>query len=130
MRWYAIVLLLAAKPTYELATAYMPPQFTAFFAWSPATGRVAPLSNGPGEQPLPVILATPDHSFAMGGWSPDPKPSYGRFRFPDTVKWNCVLRENDVAPGKWSNRCFAVVGTVDEGARALLQLSAKIGVRK
>jgi len=123
-----------ASATCELATAYMPPDFTAFFTWNRATGRVAPLSDGPGEQPLHVILATPDRRFAMGVWSPDPKATYGRFKFLDnprvagwnTVKWNCVFREQDVAPGVWRNRCFAVVGTVDEVAAALAQLRAKI----
>jgi hypothetical protein len=49
------------------ATAYMPPEFTAFFSWGSATFRVAPLSDGLGEQPLPVILATPDRCFAVMG---------------------------------------------------------------
>jgi hypothetical protein len=117
--------------TYEFATAYLPPEFSAFFTYDPATQRVAPLSDGPGEQTLPVILATPDRSFAMGVWSPDPAARYGRFKFLDkpgtpgwnTVKWNCVFRAMDVAPGVYRNRCFVVVGTVDEVARTLGALS-------
>ena len=124
--------------TYEFATAYMPPEFTAFFTFDPATGKLAPLSDGrdehaAGEQPLPVILATPDRTSAMGVWSPDPKASYGRFRFLNnprlpgwnTVKWNCVFRAKDVQPGQWSNRCFIAVGTVDEVVRALSTLAAR-----
>ncbi|TXN34531.1 hypothetical protein, partial [Methylobacterium sp. WL7] len=56
--------------TFEAATAYMPPDFTAFWNLDPATGRSEPLSAGPGEQSVPVILATPDGARAMGVYSP------------------------------------------------------------
>jgi hypothetical protein len=118
--------------TYELATAYMPPEFTSIFSFDPATGKVETLSDGPGEQGLPLILATPDKQFAMGILSPDPKASYGRFKFLnhpgepgwDTVKWNCVFRLRDVRPSEWQNHCYIVLGTVDEVARGMAALYA------
>jgi hypothetical protein len=116
--------------TYELATAYMPPDFTAFFTFDPASGAVTALSDGPGEQSLPEVLATPDRRFAMGVWSPDAGASYGRFKFLNnsdtpgwnTVKWNCVFRLKDVRPSDWHGRCYIVMGTVDEVARGMAAL--------
>ncbi|QEE38663.1 hypothetical protein [Methylobacterium sp. WL1] len=61
--------------TFEAATAYMPPDFTAFWNLDSATGQSAPLSAGPGEQGVPVILATPDGSRAMGVYSPALPPA-------------------------------------------------------
>jgi hypothetical protein len=116
--------------TYELATAYMPPDFTAFFTFDPAASKVEALSDGPGEQRLPVILATPDRQFAMGVWSPDEKVTYGRFKFLgnpgtlgwNTVKWNCVFRQRGVRPSAWQGRCYIVLGTVDEVAGGMVAL--------
>ncbi len=117
--------------TYELATAYMQPEFDLFLTYDPATDRIEPLSAGPGEQGLPVILSTPDRRFAMGVWSPDPAARYGRFQFLgnpqlsgwNTVKWNCVFRAKNVMPGVYRNRCYAVVGNVDEVARGIATLA-------
>ena len=122
-----------ASATYEFATGYMPPEFGLFFTFDPAAGRLAGLSDGPGEQALPVILATADRRAAMGVWSPDPKASYGRFKFLgnpgvagwNTVKWNCVFRAKNVPPGVWGNRCFVAVGTVEEVTSAITALYAR-----
>ncbi len=38
---------------FEALTGYMPLEFSLFLTFNPATGQVAPLSDGPGEQPLP-----------------------------------------------------------------------------
>jgi len=65
----------------------------------------------PGEQALPVILATLDHNFALGIFfaglpqKAHPTAGYGRFRFLNnprianwnTVKWNAVYREGSGA---------------------------------
>lgn len=85
---------------FEALTGYMPPEFSRFLSWNPATGKIAELNDGPGEQSLPVIFTTTNEQHAMGIYTPfmpscpSDKPSYGRFRFPaeKVVKWNCVFR--------------------------------------
>ena len=84
-----------------------------------------PLSDGPGEQPHPIIFSTPDTKHAMGVWSAQ-QPSkgfeqagYGRFRFKTekVVKWNCVFREKHAAwvPfGDYSYRCYVLVGSLKD----------------
>ena len=123
--------------TFEAITGYMPPEFSEFLAYNPATRTILPLTDGPGEQPMPVMLATTDHNFAMGIFSPElpqkahPKAGYGRFRFLDnpktpnwnTVKWNAVYREAPAPRGRYHYRCYVIVGTVDEVRSALDRLT-------
>ena len=111
---------------FEAVTGYMPPEF----------GTLKPLTDGPGEQPDPVVLATDDGKYAMGVFSPD-QPSkgferagYGRFRFAKekVVKWNCVFRVRDpkgVAGGDYAFRCFVVVGTLADCEATLAALHAE-----
>ena len=77
----------------------MPPAFRRFWALDVAgDGSLTPLSDGPGEQALPVVFATASGAHAMGVYSPDrPPPGYGRFRFEaeQVNKWNCVFRVRD-----------------------------------
>ena len=108
---------------FEAVTGYMPPAFSKFWTFDPATQKLAPLSDGPGEQQHPVILSTPDKKHAMGVWSPG-LPSkgfehvgYGRFRFKaqKVVKWNCVFRVNHpqaVPPGEYPFQCYVPVGSL------------------
>src|SRR3990167_11411431 len=44
---------------FEILTGYMPPAFSKFLVWNALTGTTAPLTDGPGEQSLPVIFCTP-----------------------------------------------------------------------
>lgn len=109
---------------FEAVTGYMPAEFAVFRTFDPSTGKLAPLDDGPGEQRLPVVFSTKDDRFAMGVWSPDPKPGYGRFRFEKekVVKWNCVFRVSDpngVKPGEYSYRMFVAVGTLANVTDAL-----------
>jgi hypothetical protein len=109
--------------TFEAVTGYMPPEFSLFLTFDPNTSQLAPLSDGPGEQPLPVILATKDRQFAAGIYSPDPNPGYGRFLFPkNTSKWNCVFRSTKVKAGPVTHHCFIAIGTVEEVRTALQKL--------
>ena len=109
----------------EAVTGYMPPEFSLFLTFDPATSQVAPLSEGPGEQPLPVILATKDRQFAVGIYSPSAK-GYGRFMFRqhpeikgwNAAKWNCVFRPDAVPAGPLTYQCFIAIGTVDEVRKA------------
>lgn len=108
---------------YEALTGYMPPEFSKFLVFD--KGETKPLSDGPGEQPLPVILSTESGSHAMGIWSPEPNPGYGRWRFAaeKVVKWNCVFRERDVKPGGRTFRCFVAVGSLADVTSALAKLA-------
>jgi hypothetical protein len=116
---------------FEALTGYMPGEFSKFWTYDPVAGSLEALSDGPGEQPLPVILATPDSRFAMGVYSPG-KAGYGRFRFdhlrPEanaTNKWNCVYRvQGGVPKGDHAYRCFVTVGTLAEAAQAIGRLHA------
>jgi hypothetical protein len=107
---------------FEILTGYMPFEFSKFWALEPQSGKLLPLSDGPGEQRHPVILATLSGSHAMGCVTPNVSigkewsgPGYGRFRFETAkvVKWNAVFRLRNperVKPGAYSFRTFVVVG--------------------
>ncbi|MGI9177289.1 MAG: hypothetical protein ACR2IT_05470 [Pirellulales bacterium] len=88
------------EATFEVLTGYMPAAFRVFHTIGP-DGTIGLLTDGPGEQPLPVMVSTADGGHAMGAWSPavartTGKPAtYGRFWFEreQVSKWNCVVRE-------------------------------------
>lgn len=110
---------------FEALTGYMPPEFSRFWKYIPASKELKPLDDGPGEQEFPVVFATPTGKHAMGVYSPDQpskgyeKAGYGRFRFKGekVVKWNCVFRLHDargVPTGKHTFRVFVAVGNLDD----------------
>ncbi|AWN41142.1 hypothetical protein [Methylobacterium durans] len=129
-----------ASANFEVLTGYMPPDFSRFWSYDPRSGRRAPLSDGPGEQPVPVILATEDGAYAMGVYSPDlpqaahPDAGFGRFRFPAprgpegnaTVKWNCVYRHGAGGPGPYAFTCYTLVGTLEAVEAGLSRLHAAL----
>ncbi len=113
------------KAQFEALTGYMPAGFSQFWEFDPATGKLKPLSHGPGEIKNPVVLATPDGKFAMGIYAPPQKqpntrgPSYGRWSFEQAkvVKWNCVYRvqnTNGIPAGNYSYRMLVPFGTVTQ----------------
>jgi len=118
---------------FEAVTGYMPPDFDTFYRFDAKTNKLKPLTDGPGEQADPVVLATADGKYAMGVFSPD-QPSkgyeaagYGRNRFKNAkvVKWNCVFRIREpkgVPAGDYSFRCFVVVGTLADCETTLTAL--------
>lgn len=121
---------------FEVLTGYMPPEFRAFHGLLP-DGSLAPLTDGPGEQQLPVIVATAGGSHAMGAWSPATarttgRPAtYGRFWFEreQVSKWNCVIRETaaagaEVDPGAYSYRVWVAVGSLEDVRQTLAALRA------
>ena len=119
---------------FEALTGYMPPEFSVFHRFVRATGKLELLSDGPGEQSEPVVLATPDGQFAMGVISIEAppagasRPSYGRFRFTQekVVKWNCVFRmHDDVKPGAYRFRMFVALGTLADVEKALSFLTTR-----
>jgi hypothetical protein len=119
---------------FEAVTGYMPSQFEKFWRFNPQSKELEPLTDGPGEQSWPVVLATKSGEHAMGVFSPD-QPSrgyadagYGRFRFPEAkvVKWNSVFRienkEQGIRPGEYSFRNFVIVGDLKMVTQALREL--------
>ena len=121
---------------FEALTGYMPAEFSRFYKFMSASGKLAPLDDGPGEQPCPVVLATETGSHAMGIYSPN-QPSkgfeqagYGRFRFPQekVTKWNCVFRVRrpaGIQPGDYKYRLFVAVGTLEDVRSALAAFGRK-----
>lgn len=121
---------------FEAVTGYMPAEFEKFYKLDVATGRLAPLDDGPGEQSHPVVLATADEAYAMGVYSPD-QPSqgfkqagYGRFRFEreKVVKWNCVFRvrrDDGVPAGNYRYRALIAIGDLETVRTSLHQLATK-----
>ena len=116
---------------FEAVTGYMPAEFRRFWKYDAGSGALKPLSDGPGEQEHPVVLATPSGSHAMGVYSPDQpsrgfqKAGYGRFRFKaaKVVKWNCVFRLREpkgIKPGDYRYRMFVIVGSLED-VRTTLQ---------
>lgn len=121
---------------FEAVTGYMPREFSKFWRYDPETQKPVALTDGPGEQRDPVILATESGSHAMGVYSPEqPSPGfahagYGRFRFPaaKVTKWNCVFRirnKDGVPAGDYAFRTFVVVGDLDTVVQSITQLRRK-----
>jgi hypothetical protein len=107
---------------FEILTGYMPPTFRTFRSYDPAARSFALLTDGPGEQALPVVFCA-DFMHCMGAFSPLPLVAggYGRWRFPDCVKWNMVARF--AAPsGVYRFRVFTTVGNMVEVADNLTWL--------
>ena len=118
---------------FEALTAYMPEEFRSFWVFQPKSGELEPLTDGPGEQPFPVVLATESGSHAMGIFSPPAasvaagNPGYGRWRFgPEkVVKWNSVFRvrrAEGIEPGEYSFRNYVVVGDRETVRASLAEL--------
>lgn len=113
---------------FEVVTAYLPVDFSVFWTYQPGTQILSPLSDGPGEQELPVIIATADSNYALGIYSPDlpdtsyPGEGYGRFRYDDCTKWNCVFKRTPVTEGTYPFRSYVVVGSLDNVTVSLTQL--------
>jgi hypothetical protein len=116
---------------FEALTAYLPERFNTFWSYDVFSRQLRPLSDGPGEQSRPVIIATQDGQFALGVYSPSlPQPTrpnggYGRWRFKAerVTKWNCVFRMRDVRPGIHAFRCYTIVGSLED-VRSTMQMLA------
>lgn len=118
---------------FEALTGYMPPAFDTFWTLDASSGKLLPLSDGPGEQSAPVVLATRDGRHAMGIYALPAtadhggRPAYGRWRFraEKVVKWNAVYRvraAGGVRPGDYSYQLYVPVGTREECRAALAEL--------
>jgi len=120
---------------FEVLTGYMPVEFSKFWKFVPESGKLASLSDGPGEQPFPVLLSTPNGSHAMTcipRESPSENfegPGYGRFRFLEnlnkTTKWNIVYRlrnKKGIPPANYKFRLFVIVGDLETVRSTLVKL--------
>jgi len=120
---------------FEALTGYMPQEFSVFNTIDLTTGALSPLSDGPGEQNLPIVFSTTDSQHAMGAYCQGlpladyPNTGYGRWRFsyavPPVVKWNAVYRYNTSLKGATSFRCYVAVGTTTEVSSALVAANLK-----
>lgn len=127
-----------ADAQFEALTGYMPPDFTQFWHFNPASRKLEPLTDGPGEQRNPVAFSTADGAHAMGIIAPDPAPAgsvgpgYGRFRFvaEKVVKWNCVFRvrpaDGAVPAGDYRYRMLVPIGTLADVEAALAKLVDRV----
>ncbi len=114
---------------FEALTGYMPDDFSAFWTYEPRKRILEVLSDGPGEQSLPVILSTSDKKYAMGIYSHElpqisPASGYGRFSFPvqRTMKWNAVYRSASTPAGDYTFRLYVIVGTLEQVEKSMTQL--------
>ena len=117
----------------EALTAYMPPEFEQFQVFDAQTGKLGPVDDGPGEQPLPLVFSTTDGKYAMGVFARAPMtpgvehgPSYGRWRMKEfkVVKWNCVFRlqNPDGLSGDFTYHIFVAVGSLEDVRTTLTAL--------
>ena len=108
---------------FEALTGYLPPEFNRFWEFNPVTGKLKPLSYGPGEIKNPVVLATADGQFAMGIFALPQKmadtrgPTFGRWYFDraQVAKWNCVYRVQNpqgIRAGDYHYRMLVPIGTL------------------
>jgi hypothetical protein len=121
---------------FEVLTAYGPQRFASFYTCNPAGAVLRPLSDGPGEQALPVVLATTDGAHALGLYTPQAAagtlrgPGYGRWRFQKerVTKSNVVFRLDDAAAGPHRFVVYSVFGTVDDVCRTIARLDGSADV--
>lgn len=120
-----------AYAVIEVLTAYMPDHFDTFYRYNPASDRLDALSDGPGEQELPVVLAMRDGTHALGLYTPQTGaetlvgPGYGRFRlsYAGVTKSNVVFRQQDVAAGPHRFVVYSVFGTLEDVRSSLSRLA-------
>ncbi len=129
----------------EALTGYMPPSFSVFHTWNPASNQLSTIAAPNAEQPLPLIVSTADNQFAMGVFSPGlpqagfASAGYGGFVFPGAdsdagpgtgvSKWNVVYREgrpnqpqNPQTQRSLTYTSYLAVGSVQQVQSALATL--------
>lgn len=119
-----------AYAVIEVLTAYMPDRFDTFYRYNPVSDRLEPISDGPGEQEFPVVLATRDGTHALGLYTPQTGaeklvgPGYGRFRlsYAGVTKSNVVFRQQDAAAGPHRFLVYSVFGALEDVRSSLSRL--------
>ena len=118
---------------FESLTGYLTQSFSVFWTFDPATGSLAPLSYGPGEQDKPIIFSTTSQNYAMGIYSPGlPEPSfpglgYARYSYLSqfTAKWSAFYHMGDTPAGDYTFQLYVVVGALADvkgGMRAVYKI--------
>ncbi|MGC4004573.1 MAG: hypothetical protein QM811_16205 [Pirellulales bacterium] len=127
---------------FEALTGYMPFEFRKFYGLKPETGELEELTDGPGEQALPIVFATADGGHAMGAIAEQPSAQgmsrigYGRFAFETekVVKWNCAARlrveksdpPTTIAPGEYAFTTYVVVGDLETVHKTMRELAQEL----
>lgn len=116
--------------TFEVLTGYMHKSFDNFY-YLDASNNMQWLSPTPvGEQKYPIMFATSDNLYAIGIFSPDtpqpnyPEAGYGRWKFPDVVKWNNVYRISNPS-GMYTFKSYVVIGDYHMVKAGLIYLKNK-----
>lgn len=121
----------AAALRLEPLAAAVPAEFSAAWRFDPSTGGLAPLGPGAGEQPDPVILATPEGSHALAVWAPGPpeqepdapRPGFAVAPEAGANRLSCRFRLANAAAGAHDFACYALVGTLADVRAALRSLT-------
>jgi hypothetical protein len=124
-----------AMAQFEVLTAYMPEHFDTFYRYHVAKAEMEPLSDGPGEQSHPVVLATRDGKHALGlmtlqkAGSGMKGPGYGRWRFgwQRVTKSNIVFRLKNAPAGRHRFVVYSVLGTLEDVRQTMRRLYADGG---
>lgn len=120
-----------ALAQFEVLTAYMPKSFGTFYAYNVPMNRMQPISDGPGEQDHPVVLATADGEHALGLMTLQSEastgmvgPGYGRFRYgwQRVTKSNVVFRLENAPAGPHRFVVYSVLGTLEDVRMTMHQL--------
>jgi hypothetical protein len=119
-----------AMAQFEVLTAYMPGHFDTFYRYNVSSGQMEPLSDDPGEQNHPVVLATRDAKHALGLMTlqkatPGMRgPGYGRWRFgwQRVTKSNIVFRLKNAPAGTHRFVVYSVLGTLEDVRQTMRQL--------
>ncbi len=129
----------------EALTGYMPPSFSKFRTWNPATNALNLINAPNAEQSLPLIFSTDDDNYAIGVYSQNlpeptlPSAGYGAFFFPGAAsdagpgtgvsKWNIVYREGNAnrpqdlqTQTSLTYTSYLAVGTVQQVQESLAAL--------
>lgn len=104
--------------SFEGLTGYMPPAFSTYSTYAPATKTLAPIANPAtlAEEPLPIIVSTPDGRYAMGSYAHAGigHYNYAYWAFPgNTSKWDCGVSHVGAIPaGDYTVICYVIVGSL------------------
>lgn len=119
---------------YEVLTGYMPDDFSQFYTLDMATGAVEPLTDGPGEQPKPIIFCTQGNTHCMGIYNPRAPQAeyadagYGRWRYgprDGVVKWNVVFRYADANIDR-TFTSYVILGTLPSVKFSMRELHKRL----
>lgn len=124
----------------ESASTHVGAEFSQFYTWDPSTCALTALPGALGkEQGLPVVVAVPGGSWAIGQWSPDlpstgyPSYGYGSHHIvspgndaASESKINVVYRMDNVPAGEYDTQTFVAVGSLEQVRVALCSIATLI----